>query len=784
MMCRRPTLRWGIRLCALLWLIPTSSGASPRALFDLELPDLDRRIPAVLDLTRASLTQSKPPGEFATEQTYKEELRRLGDLAFDDANGGMLFVASGRASLLGPVAPSPGDLAKIVEGLKEQDFLSGPALKTGSWLAFRTRGGATTLGKVVSRPAGGIRLRWVSPIGPGETVDQATLDAIASVTEPSVSHVRLPPSGADREVALRLLDGAMIPGPGLGETGVPGRLKMLVDRVRGLGDLAYFRPRSGLVLTGSGRVAALGKGSALAFEGRDLSPRLKEQWILSADQISPENLLLVRTREGLHALLRIDSEGPEGLTVSWQVQTNGTAIFPDLSVLESTRPTLSQAALDASLIEAAIRGDLAEAGRLLLLGADASARAGRDGRSALMHAIIRGDDACMRLLLESGADTGALDDAGWSALHVAARLGKVGLVTALIEAGADSSLMTPTGLDALAIAFASPRQSLALLRVLRHHQPDSDSLALVARVGDAEALETLLRDGADVNEAAADGRTALEVAAESGQMEALRLLLEAGADPSLESPTGQSALMAAVSSRQAEATAAILDHGGSTPEQEAEALVMANHSRNPELARLLLDAGADATRATTDGSSPLDHALRFASAAVVEAYVAAGYPMTVAAAARLGETERLVSLLESGAPPSQSASDGRTPLQYAIENQREETVQILLENGVSADEPFGSWDRRSPLHAAAQPGGRDVVTLLIAHGAAVDRVDRIGRSPLYHAVTLGAEDVVRTLLEGGANPNLAPQGEALVGLTRETGIQELLIDHGARTPKP
>ncbi len=260
--------------------------------------------------------------------------------------------------------------------------------------------------------------------------------------------------------------------------------------------------------------------------------------------------------------------------------------------------------------------------------------------------------------------------------------------------------------------------------------------------------------------------------------------LHAAAFVGLESPTGQSALMAAISSQQVEAAAVLLDHGGNTPDQEAAALVMANHGRNPELARLLLDAGADATLATPDGSSPLDHALRFGSAEVVEAYVGAGYPMTVAAAARLGETERLVSLFESGAPAHQATSDGRVPLQYAIENQREESVRILLENGVSADGPFGSWDRRSPLHDAAKPGGRDLVSLLIDHGATVNRVDRVGRSPLYHAVTLGAADVVQILLERGADPNLAPQGEALLGLTRETEIQELLTAHGARTPEP
>ena len=74
-----------------------------------------------------------------------------------------------------------------------------------------------------------------------------------------------------------------------------------------------------------------------------------------------------------------------------------------------------------------------------------------------------------------------------------------------------------------------------------------------------------------------------------------------------------------------------------------------------------------------------------------------------------------------------------------------------------------------------------MVGLLLDRGADAKRRDRVGRSPLYDAVTHGREETVRVLLEAGADPNLAPAGEALLDVASRDSIRALLASHGARS---
>jgi ankyrin repeat protein len=155
-----------------------------------------------------------------------------------------------------------------------------------------------------------------------------------------------------------------------------------------------------------------------------------------------------------------------------------------------------------------------------------------------------------------------------------------------------------------------------------------------ARNGDAEAVRSLLAEGADANMAQGDGMTALHWAAERGHAAVADLLLSADA-----------------------AVQAKTRIGSYTP------LHLSSRGGHGSIANALLDAGAD-LRATTTGGGVT--------------------PLHLAAAAMDG-AEVVTELLRRGADvDAREASSGQTPLMFAAAYNRTEAVVALLEHDADA----------------------------------------------------------------------------------------------------
>jgi len=93
-------------------------------------------------------------------------------------------------------------------------------------------------------------------------------------------------------------------------------------------------------------------------------------------------------------------------------------------------------------------------------------------------------------------------------------------------------------------------------------------LMQAAESGDADVVESLLAESADVNEPLNGGETALIRAASNGHVETVKILLAKGADVNVKPANGMTALIRAAFFGHAEVVAALLERGADTTAED------------------------------------------------------------------------------------------------------------------------------------------------------------------------------------------------------------------------
>lgn len=201
------------------------------------------------------------------------------------------------------------------------------------------------------------------------------------------------------------------------------------------------------------------------------------------------------------------------------------------------------------------------------------------------------------------------------------------------------------------------------------------------------------------------------------------------------------------------------------------ALHWAAYYENVEIARLLIEAGADVQAANRYGVRPLSVACTTGNEAIVEMLLAAGAdPNTtlrggetaLLTAARTGKPGPVKALLARGANVNGKERSGQTAIMWAAAEGHVEVVEELLKAGADFRTPLPSGF--TPLLFAAREGHTAVARALLAAGADVNeamevkrrppyRVPASGTSPLIMAVENGHFELAVELLKAGADPN-------------------------------
>jgi len=382
-------------------------------------------------------------------------------------------------------------------------------------------------------------------------------------------------------------------------------------------------------------------------------------------------------------------------------------------------------AAPATVDTAARNGDKAAVRDLLRHGANVNTRSG-DGMTALHWAAERGDADIVAMLVDAGANVDATTRLGdYTPLLLAAKDGHAPVVELLLEAGADANRPTTTGTTPLMFAAAS---------------------------GVAEAVTALLDYGAEPNaRESSRGETALDFAAAAGRDQAIRALTARGADVAA---TTKVVNLAAYSSEPDESNAGVAAQGGGRRGRGANqkpgierryllnelvasqggltAMLIAARQGYEASVRALVDAGADINQPSAgDHTTPL-------LIAIIN-----------------GRFDLARFMLDHGANAKAASANGVTPL-YAVLNCQWAPRSLYPQPRAYEQQHTGYLD----LIAALIDRGADVNARLkqkvwySGYNTDFSGVDEEGATPFWRAAYASDVDAMKLLVARGADPNL------------------------------
>lgn len=325
------------------------------------------------------------------------------------------------------------------------------------------------------------------------------------------------------------------------------------------------------------------------------------------------------------------------------------------------------------------------------------------------------------LALKNDVDINWHNGDGFTALHIAARDGRINMVQSLVSHGAKINLLTKNGWSPLLLA-AKNRQTEVLIYLVKSgakndviseekknakdytlsnnavfsasllEANDSErkqlfidyELIKAALNNDATALYQTIKKGARINQADDFGWQALHYAIRNGDQRSVRLLLSAGAD---------------------------VEELVSTQEGMRSPLMLASFNRFPDIAYMLMSEGADPELVNDEKDSALSIASKNGFTEIVS-LLSADNKARSEVYRQITQSRKLFSLIQQRIDAANNKSDFRS---YALER-----ITNLIEQGidVSVQNEFG-W---TPLQMAARDGDLELVKLFLDHGADADKV--------------------------------------------------------------
>jgi ankyrin repeat protein len=513
---------------------------------------------------------------------------------------------------------------------------------------------------------------------------------------------------------------------------------------------------------------------------------------------------------------------------------------------------LLRAAAPSSVVEAAMQGNKDAVRTLLKQGADVNTAQG-DGMTALHWAAQKGDLELAQTLLYAGANIRATTRVGgYTPLLIASRNGHATLVDARLASGADPNLATSNGATPLMMAAQGGNADVVKALIARgadvnakEKVKNETALMIAASYGRADVIRALTAHGAElaattkVLDMAVFNKEEGERLAQFQQQQAAQAAaagrgnaaapegrrgFNPNAKPGIERQYnytelvaywgGMSAIHFAAREGRLEAMKALVDAKADVNQQvvgdHSTPMLIATINGHFDLAKYLLDQGADPNIAAHNGVTPLYAALNVQWAAK------ALYPQPRAFEQQhLSYLDLMTALLDKGADPNvrltkkvwyaqydfdQSGLDeaGSTPFWRAAYASDIDAMKLLIARGADPNIPTmrtpgrvrtGDVGERVLADVAPTPpipvGGPGIAPLLAAAGqgygegfaanhhryapggmlaavkylveelhADVNVRDHEGNTAIHHAAARGDNEMILYLVSKGADPKI------------------------------
>ncbi|KAG7458245.1 hypothetical protein MATL_G00236160 [Megalops atlanticus] len=436
---------------------------------------------------------------------------------------------------------------------------------------------------------------------------------------------------------------------------------------------------------------------------------------------------------------------------------------------------------------------------LLGFGAQVQLKGGEAMETPLhIAARVKEGEKVAEMLLKSGAEVNAEQENGETAMHVAARHGRLQMVRALMEEGGDLAWLSKTGENPLHVAVhhchAHVVQEIltylsrgrghreAELCVSQENQEGETSLHLAAGLRkddihcdgeDVSIIRTLMEYDADVTAATKEsGETPLHYCSRVGNTAVLQEMLNRVNPTHLQqavnkhAKNGWSPLLLAAERGHTEVVKILLQNHARVDvfdEHGKAALHLAAEHGNEEIADVLLSHKAFVNAKTKLGMTPLHLAAQSGSTRLVrqlvETHLASVDALSLSKqtplhlAAISGQLEVCSSLLDMGADINASDIHGQTPLHLAAENDHSEVVKLFLKHRPELA-TLANVEGATCAHIAASKGSVAVIKELLKFnkGGMTSAHNKTDSScPLHLAAAGGHTEVVKALLEAGAS---------------------------------